>query len=246
VDFNRRIDELYGLPLAEFTASRNALAKTLSGDEARRVRELTKPTVVPWAVNQLFWKGRPAFDHLVKQGAALREMQIAALKGRDADIPRAVQAHRRALADAVGRAMELASAEGSRPDAEEVARMLEAVSLSARPPDHPGRWIQALQPAGFEALAGVQPMSGAGRAEAVGAAARTERGSRDSHRRAEAERADARRAAAVQKRLEADARSAERAVERAKAAEAHARKELDNAIERTRTAEAALAAARRR
>ena len=57
-----RIDELYRLPLGDFTLSRNALVKTLTGGEAKRVRSLVKPTVVPWAVNQLFWRARPTYD----------------------------------------------------------------------------------------------------------------------------------------------------------------------------------------
>ena len=32
-----KIDDLYQLPLGEFTGARNALAKSLSGDEAKRV-----------------------------------------------------------------------------------------------------------------------------------------------------------------------------------------------------------------
>ena len=41
-----KIDELYALPLADFTAARNALAKTLKGDEAAAVKRLEKPSVV--------------------------------------------------------------------------------------------------------------------------------------------------------------------------------------------------------
>ena len=44
------IDRLYELPLEEFTAARNALAKE-TGDAA--LKQLKKPTVPAWAVNQL-------------------------------------------------------------------------------------------------------------------------------------------------------------------------------------------------
>ena len=44
-----RIDALYALPLADFTEARNALAKSLPGEERARVKRLEKPTVVPWA-----------------------------------------------------------------------------------------------------------------------------------------------------------------------------------------------------
>src|SRR3712207_4149986 len=49
--------DLYALPLDEFTASRDRLAKELksSGDEeaARRVKAMRKPSLPAWAVNRL-------------------------------------------------------------------------------------------------------------------------------------------------------------------------------------------------
>ena len=101
-----KLDDLYRLPLADFTAARNALAKTLAGDDAKRVRALVKPTLVPWALNQLFWKARPTYERLLKSGDALRKAQISALEGRGVDVRRASEAHGKALADAleIGRA----------------------------------------------------------------------------------------------------------------------------------------------
>ena len=80
------LDALYQKPLDEFTSARNALAKTLSGDAAARVRKLPKPTVVPWAVNQLYWHARPVFDRLRASGERLRTAQLSALKGKSADV----------------------------------------------------------------------------------------------------------------------------------------------------------------
>ncbi|MGH9144527.1 MAG: hypothetical protein ACRD2I_25600, partial [Vicinamibacterales bacterium] len=57
-----KIDDLYRLPLAEFTSARNLLAKALTGDDAKRVRTLEKPTVVPWAANQVYWRARSTHD----------------------------------------------------------------------------------------------------------------------------------------------------------------------------------------
>ena len=79
-DLDDRIDELYGLPLAEFTASRNALAKTLKGEEAAAIKRLEKPSVVAWSANQLYWRDRRTFDKLIASGRDLRSAQIAALK----------------------------------------------------------------------------------------------------------------------------------------------------------------------
>src|SRR6185503_2684646 len=80
------IDRLYQEPLEGFVAARTALAKTLTGAEAKRVKALQKPTTVPWAVNQLYWHARPVYDRLIKSGGAVRAAQIAALGGRAADV----------------------------------------------------------------------------------------------------------------------------------------------------------------
>jgi hypothetical protein len=150
-----KIDDLYRLPLAEFTAARNALAKTLAADEARRVRVLEKPTVVPWAVNQVYWRARATYDRLMKSGEKLRAAQIAALEGRAADVRAASESHRRAISEAVAEAERLASASGAKPGAEPLARTFESLSLASSAPGPPGRLTDALQPAGFEALAGL-------------------------------------------------------------------------------------------
>jgi hypothetical protein len=156
---DRDIDALYQTRPGEFTASRNALAKTLSGEPAREVRSLKKPTVVPWAVNQVYWKARPLYDKLMTRGGELRAAQIASLKGKKSDVRTAMEAHRRAVGDAVRRAEQIASEAGLSPDAEQLARMLEAISLAATPPSNPGRFTDAIGPQGFEALAGVTPVS---------------------------------------------------------------------------------------
>src|SRR6185503_12426637 len=63
------LDALFQLPLTEFTGARNALAAQLKksgrGDEAARVKALPKPPVSAWAVNQLYWNHREAFDRLI-------------------------------------------------------------------------------------------------------------------------------------------------------------------------------------
>ena len=156
-----KIDDLYREPLNNFTSARNALAKSLSGEEAKRVRALGKPTLVPWAVNQVYWHARAAYDRLMKSGERLRKAQIAALEGRSADVRAASEAHRHATAEVVAEAERLAAPAGSKPGADALARTFEALSLATERPESPGRFTQALQPAGFEALAGVKPQSGA-------------------------------------------------------------------------------------
>ena len=164
-----KIDDLYREPLNNFISARNALAKTLSGDDAKRVRALAKPTLVPWAVNQVYWHARAAYDRLMKSGERLRQAQIAALEGRSADVRAASEAHRHAVAESVAEAERLAASAGSKPGADALARTFEALSLATERPESPGRLTEALQPAGFEALAGVKPQPGVARTQPAAA-----------------------------------------------------------------------------
>ena len=157
MSIDAKIDDLYRQPLDGFVPARNALAKTLSGADATRVRALAKPTVVPWAVNQVYWHARHTYDRVIKSGERLRAAQIASLEGRrGTDVREAGEAHRRALADAVKEAEHLAAAAGASPAADALMRTFEALSLASGSPEPPGRLTKALQPSGFEALAGVQ------------------------------------------------------------------------------------------
>lgn len=198
-----QIDDLYRLPLAEFTHARNALVKTVRGADATHVRTLGKPTIVAWAVNQVYWRSRATFDRLMKAGEKLRHAQIAALTGKSADLRDAGDAHRRALAEAVKEAERIASAAGSKPAPDALMRTFEALSLAKEAPAAPGRLTDALQPAGFEALAGVTPK----------AQPKAEPTKEDMKRRAEEEK---RRAAEERKRA-AEIKKAEAALARAKA-----------------------------
>jgi hypothetical protein len=153
-----KIDDLYRKPPDEFIPARAALASELKGDDAKRVKALKKPTIVPWAVNQVYWHARPIFDDVLRSGADLRRAQIAALEGRKADVHGASDAHRKAIASAVDRAMTLAGAAQVTPNRDAVARTFEALSLASAPHESPGRLTQPLQPGGFELLAGVEPV----------------------------------------------------------------------------------------
>lgn len=168
-DLERQIDELYQRSLTEFTSARNALAKALAAAgakaDAARVKALAKPTVIPWAVNQVYWRARSIWDRLVASGQALRGSQVAALSGqpsgpaKPSGVRRAGEdleaAHRRAVADAVHQAVRAAADAAVQPAVDQLTRMLEAISLAASPAERPGRFTELVQPAGFEALLGV-------------------------------------------------------------------------------------------
>jgi hypothetical protein len=252
-----KIDDLYRLPLTEFTGARNALAKTLTGADAARVRALAKPTVVPWAVNQVYWRARGAYDRLMKSGAKLREAQIAALEGRTADVRAASDAHRRAVGDAVAEAERLAAPSGAKPGADALARTFESLSLASRAPESPGRLAGALQPAGFEALTGITPSEvrrpsevrstksevRRGKPELVKASG--ERRTPNDERLAKAAAAAAAKVAAEHKKHEAAVKKAQEELSRVEGAEREAREVWERAHDALLAARQALTDLRR-
>ena len=86
-DIGAEIDALFQLPLAEFTAARNALAKHLRNEgwtlDAERVKALAKPPAPAWAVNQLYWQDPKAIERLLTLGERVRKAQTGQLKNAD-------------------------------------------------------------------------------------------------------------------------------------------------------------------
>ena len=251
-----KIDDLYQRPLDEFIPARAALASELKGDDARRVKQLKKPTNAPWAVNQVYWHARPAFDRVLKSGTALRRAQIAALEGRTADLRGATETHRQAVSAAVAKAIEIARGGNVHPSRDALIRTFEALSLASTPPESPGRLTQPLQPGGFEMLTGVEPATMV--APKVRPKAdtphtvrlkpdttyekRREEGQREA---AAAAKAREREAAAARRRREAAIEKSEALVARARARESSARRAWDEATDELKAAEHALSEARR-
>lgn len=223
------IDGLYRLPLEEFTAARTALAKSLKGDAARDVRALKKPTTVPWAVNQVYWKARPTYDAAMKAGHALRQAQIATLKGKKADLRAATEAHRKAVGAAVREANQIASSAGLHPNTEQLARMFEAVSLAAAAPATTGKFTEVIEPSGFDALTGITPA----KRVHVEPAAEPEQDEEQDEESAPPSKADR---AAERRRIEQERREQREAEERLKTAT----RELERARTRAETARQAL------
>ena len=227
-----RIDALYALAPDAFTQARNELAKTLRGDEAKRVKALKKPTGVPWAVNQLYWKDRRAFSRVMELGRALRKAQVGALEGKKADVREASAAHREAVSAAASRAAQLAGNARVGAKADAIARMLEAISLAREAPDDLGRFTEVLQPAAFDALAGIAPRAALREMKKPG------REDPEAKRR-EQESREAREQAALA------VEEAERAAGRAHDALEFARKRFRSAESAAAEADEALAAARK-
>ena len=92
-------DELYGRPMAEFTPTRDALAKEHKADKeyAARIKALKKPSLAAWVVNLLVRRDPDQVAQVLDVGTALREAQ-ASLDGEEL---RALTRQRRQLTAAV-------------------------------------------------------------------------------------------------------------------------------------------------
>jgi hypothetical protein len=181
-------DDLFKLPLAEFTAARNALAASLKDagrtDEAAAVKALTKPPLSAWTVNQLYWHHRKPFDQLIAAGDRLRKAQTVELtqpgeggKGEggrgQGELRDLIQAHREALSELSKRAAALLRESGHPPAPDLTRRVtttLEALSTFGSQEGAPqaGRLTTDVDPPGFEALSALVPQTTGKRGGATG------------------------------------------------------------------------------
>jgi len=129
-------DELYGLPPREFTHARDARAKEVRGEGNREaadaIKELRKPTVAAWALNQLARRRPKDVERLVKAGKALRAAQEELVAGGDrAAFQEAANGERELVADLSAAATAITSEAGERGAGlqEKVAGTLHAAAL---------------------------------------------------------------------------------------------------------------------
>lgn len=123
-------DELYGLPLPEFTPVRDARATALKKEDAAlatAVKGLRKPSTAAWVVNLLVRRETDQVDQVLAMGAALREAQ-ANLAGEDL---RALTRQRRQLTAAVTTRARALSAEHGQKVTPAVADQVEATLTAA-------------------------------------------------------------------------------------------------------------------
>src|SRR4029077_6745043 len=95
---NDDVDALFKLPLAEFTGARNDLAARLKReghtDDSNLIKKLAKPSISAWAVNQLHWNHREAFDRLPPTSQRFRQSQTSPPATRMADLRGSLDARR--------------------------------------------------------------------------------------------------------------------------------------------------------
>jgi hypothetical protein len=237
-----RIDQLYQLPLEEFTAARNALAKE-SGDSA--VKKLEKPNLAAWTVNQLFWRERKIYDDVIKAAERMRAVYKQMLAGKSADVRGAEEIHQEALREAKQAAKRILD-EGGHPNPDAVM-MPVTETLDALPGDDPpGRLTKPLRRMGFNVLEGVPISAKAGPIRPKAATDKKAPAKPQTVKERRATEAEEREAAMTRERLrfaEATEREAEgtldrarRAVERAQRTRERIERELKEATEAERSA----------
>jgi hypothetical protein len=248
------LDHLFTLPLSEFTDGRNALAARLKRDkqldDANRVKALGKPSVSAWAVNQLYWKHRDAYDRLTESGARFREAQSSLLAGKSADLRGPTDARRAALSELSRLAASLLAEAGHNPAPETMRRIsatLEAMSVHVTLPDEQtaGHLTHDIDPPGFDSLtsAGSMPIqrpSPPTASKPVVDPATLKAALKDAERKLAAAREAVNSAEAELKKADADSKKAEKEKQQARERFEHASSASDTAVQIARRALAHL------
>lgn len=144
--------ELYGLDLASFTAERNRIAATLSGDEKATVLALPKPSAAAWLVNQIVRAEPDAVADAIALGPDLR----AAQSSFDRDALRELGVQRRDALRELALAARRVSAARGRPLSSTIADDVEQTFVAAIADEaageavRSGRLVRALQSVGGE------------------------------------------------------------------------------------------------
>ena len=257
----RAPEDLYGLPLEEFTPARDALAKELKAagrkDDAADVKALRKPSVAAWALNRTARDHGEAIAGLRSAGADVRAAQREAMSG---DAGRLREAGR-ALADEVDRvaglaadALRAAGRPASAAQQEKLVATLRTAAVDDDAGDLLARGVLAddLEATGFSLLgsgsgdlsAGVGTLPGAPRAprkpkpskEVSRCDAEADLAATRARRRAERAEAAAHRAVEAQREADEARAAAEDAAGEAEAA----RRRAADAADQLAAAEAAL------
>ena len=141
------VETLFRAPLNEFVAERKRLASELkaSGDKqaATKLSQLARPSVSAWAVNQLWWQQRPAFEALLQAAASVKAGDREASKQhREALL--VLRQHATALLEEAGNA-------ASEATLRRITTTLSALAAAGGfAPDAAGTLVADRDPPGFE------------------------------------------------------------------------------------------------
>jgi hypothetical protein len=218
MDVESELDRLFGVPLDEFTATRDEIAKSLAdagSPDAQHIRKLKKPVVSAWTVNQLSRKHRDTIERLVAAGEAIETAEDPG------ELRTATADRKRTIAELLKTARGVLEDAGHNPSSGTLDRisntLLAGTTSEARRALLQGRLGEDLSPSGLEAWGlSVVPEPG-------------DPDDQQAHERAEqlAEAADG---------AEREARDAQRALDEARAALERAERDAEKTMERARAA----------
>lgn len=145
--FRAALETLFRAGFAEFVAERKRLAAELKAagekDASARLAKLARPPVSAWAVNQLWWNERDAFEALLKAAAAVKRGERDASK-QHRDALSTLRQHAATLLLDAGNA-------ASEATLRRIATTLSAVAaIGGFEPDAPGTLTADRDPPGFE------------------------------------------------------------------------------------------------
>jgi hypothetical protein len=237
-ELEAELDNLYAAPPADFTRTRDDLAQRLKlagqVEAAAEVKQLRKPTVPLWAVNQLARNHPDDVRALLDAGERLRVAQQAALRGESQELRTATAEERKLLHELTQRGAKLLREAGHSADPKRIADTLRAAAVdeSGRELLQRGRLSEELEASGFGSFAGMEiPSRSKSEEKTVKSPSPAAQRRREEQLRKLRERVT---------KAKGDARKAERAVARAEATLTAARQKLVEANESVQHAEAEL------
>jgi hypothetical protein len=161
-ELDAELDDLYARPQESFIRARDDLAGRLKqagqAEAAASVKQLRKPTVPLWAVNQLARRYPDEVRALLEAGDRLRVAQQAALRGESQELRTATADERELLRTLTQRGEELLQEAGHSADKKRIAGTLRAAAVdpARRGLLEQGRLSEELEATGFGALAGME------------------------------------------------------------------------------------------
>jgi hypothetical protein len=229
VDIPKDADKLYELPLEDFVAERDTLARDLrdAGDreEAAAVRKLPKPSRAAWAVNQLV-RSQPKARQALVEAADSSEQAASRLPDPEAadDLRLAASAGRRTISELMTAARGLMSKDGKSLGEGPLRGVEDTLHAALADPEiraevAAGRLTRERQATGFPGLVAADPPAPArprgGRAKAQAKPPKPKPPSRQAIQKAERE---VRRREQALKAAQTEVQQAARALEEARAA----------------------------
>jgi hypothetical protein len=228
------VDELYSLPLEEFTEARNKLVRQLQerGDKesANQVRSLRKPSLAAWAVNQLGRRHRDELRELMDLRDKLASANASAFRSASMEQRKLVAS----LTEHARPILEEAGHPASRSTMDAISKTLLAGGTETeRDLILSGRLTRELAPSGFEGLPGLgTALPEEETEERGGVDTRAAQRAEELAKKAEAAEREAERLQVQSDAARGEAEGLERSAERARARAEEARAQADEALDR--------------